>query len=94
MLAPYEGVIAAKTGHVSVHEAGAIEYSGHKVIELEEKDGKLAAEDIKKCIEDFYSDDNHEHMVYPNGLYLISYRIWNIVFETGTNRDLKYLQEL
>ena len=53
MLAPYEGVIAAKTGHVSVHEAGAIEYSGHKVIELEEKDGKLAAEDIKKCIEDF-----------------------------------------
>ena len=38
MLAPYEGVIAAKTGHVSVHEAGAIEYSGHKVIELEEKD--------------------------------------------------------
>ena len=43
MLAPYEGVIAAKTGHVSVHEAGAIEYSGHKVIELEEKDGKLAA---------------------------------------------------
>lgn len=64
MLAPYEGVIAAKTGHVSVHEAGAIEYSGHKVIELEEKDGKLAAEDIKKCIEDFYSDDNHEHMGY------------------------------
>lgn len=53
MLAPYEGVIAAKTGHVSVHEAGAIEYSGHKVIELEENDGKLAAEDIKKCIEDF-----------------------------------------
>ena len=70
MLAPYEGVIAAKTGHVSVHEAGAIEYSGHKVIELEEKDGKLAAEDIKKCIEDFYSDDNHEHMVYPGMVYI------------------------
>ena len=70
MLAPYEGVIAAKTGHVSVHEAGAIEYSGHKVIELEENDGKLAAEDIKKCIEDFYSDDNHEHMVYPGMVYI------------------------
>ena len=60
----------SKTGHVSVHEAGAIEYSGHKVIELEEKDGKLAAEDIKKCIEDFYSDDNHEHMVYPGMVYI------------------------
>lgn len=95
MLAPYEGVIAAKTGHVSVHEAGAIEYSGHKVIELEEKDGKLAAEDIKKCIEDFYSDDNHRtYGISWNGLYLISYRIWNIVFETGTNRDLKCLQKL
>lgn len=70
MLAPYEGVIAAKTGHVSVHEAGAIEYSGHKVIELEEKDGKLAAEDIKKCMEDFYADDNHEHMVYPGMVYI------------------------
>ena len=70
MLAPYEGVIAAKTGHVSVHEAGAIEYSGHKVIELKENDGKLAAEDIKKCIEDFYSDDNHEHMVYPGMVYI------------------------
>ena len=42
MLAPYEGVIAAKTGHVSVHEAGAIEYSGHKVIELEENDGNVS----------------------------------------------------
>ena len=70
MLAPYEGVIAAKTGHVSVHEAGAIEYSGHKVIELEENDGKLAAKDIKKCIEDFYVDDNHEHMVYPGMVYI------------------------
>lgn len=70
MLASYEGVIAAKTGHVSVHEAGAIEYSGHKVIELEGKDGKLAAEDIKKCIEDFYADENQEHMVYPGMVYL------------------------
>lgn len=49
MLDSYEGVIAAKTGHVSVHEAGAIEYSGHKVIELEENDGKLAAKDIKNA---------------------------------------------
>ena len=40
MLAPYEGVVAAQTGHVSIHEAGAIEYTGHKVLQLPEKDGK------------------------------------------------------
>ena len=91
MLAPYEGVIAAKTGHVSVHEAGAIEYSGHKVIELEEKDGKLAAEDIKKCIENFYSDDNHEHMVYRMVYISFPAEYWNIVFKTGTDRDIPYL---
>ena len=43
MLAPYEGVIAASTGHVSVHEAGAIEYTGHKVLTLPEHNGKIHA---------------------------------------------------
>ena len=40
MLAPYEGVVAAHTGHVSTHEAGAIEFTGHKVLELPEKNGR------------------------------------------------------
>lgn len=70
MLDSYEGVIAAKTGHVSVHEAGAIEYSGHKVLELEGKDGKLEANTIKKYLEDFYADENHEHMVQPGMVYI------------------------
>lgn len=70
MLDSYEGVIAAKTGHVSIHEAGAIEYSGHKVLELEGKDGKLSAQVIKNYLEDFYADENHEHMVYPGMVYI------------------------
>ena len=70
MLDSYEGVIAAKTGHVSIHEAGAIEYSGHKVLELEGKDGKLSAQAIKKYLEAFYADENHEHMVYPGMVYI------------------------
>lgn len=70
MLDSYEGVIAAKTGHVSIHEAGAIEYSGHKVLELEGKDGKLSAREIKKYLEDFYADENHEHMVCPGMVYI------------------------
>lgn len=70
MLDSYEGVIAAKTGHISLHEGGAIEYSGHKVLELEGKDGKLSAEEIKKYLEDFYADENHEHMVCPGMVYI------------------------
>ena len=72
MLGAYEGVIAAKTGHVSLHEAGAIEYSGHKVLEIEGHGGKLCANDVKNYIEGFYADDNFEHMVFP-GMVYISY---------------------
>ncbi len=70
MLKDHEGVIAAKTGHVSGHEAGAIEYSGHKVLELEEKCGKVEAEVLERFLDDFYADRNHEHMVFPGMLYI------------------------
>lgn len=70
MLRDYEGVIAAKTGHVSTHEAGAIEFTGHKVIELAENFGKLEAKTIHKYLDDFYHDGNHEHMVFPGMVYL------------------------
>ncbi len=70
MLKDYEGVIAAKTGHVSVHEAGAIEFTGHKVLEIPEKEGKILPEDLKSYIEGFYADENHEHMVFPGMVYI------------------------
>lgn len=70
MLAKYEGVIAAMTGHVSVHEAGAIEYTGHKVLELPHTDGKLSAERIGSYMASFYGDVNHEHMVFPGMVYI------------------------
>lgn len=70
MLDSYEGVIAAETGHISVHEAGAIEFSGHKVLTLPHTEGKLAPADVRKYLEDFYADGNHEHMVYPGMVYI------------------------
>lgn len=70
MLQPFQGVLAAKTGHVSVHEAGAIEYTGHKVLTLPEQAGKLAAADIAAYCAAFYADGNHEHMVFPGVVYL------------------------
>lgn len=70
MLPRYAGVIAASTGHVSLHEAGAIEFTGHKVLQLPHKLGKLQAADIKKYLVDFYADDNAPHMVQPGMVYL------------------------
>ena len=72
MLRDFEGVIAAKTGHINGHEAGAIEYTGHKVLEVPHKDGKIEAAVLKKYLEDYYADQNHEHMVF-HGMVNISY---------------------
>ena len=69
-LRPYQGVIAAVTGHVSGHEAGAIEAGGHKVLALPQKDGKLRADTVRGFLEDFYGDENHEHMVMPGMVYI------------------------
>ncbi|HFI0234990.1 TPA: low specificity L-threonine aldolase [Streptococcus suis] len=70
MLASYEGVIAADTGHISTHEAGAIEFSGHKVLTIPHQHGKIFAADIEQLLADFYADANHEHMVHPGMVYL------------------------
>lgn len=72
MLQAYEGVIAAATGHIAVHEAGAIEFTGHKVLTVPEYQGKMKAEDVKELLVKFYHDGTHDHMVFP-GMVYISY---------------------
>ena len=70
MISPYQGVIAADTGHISSHEAGAIEAGGHKVLTLTNHSGKLSASDIDSCICDYMNDENHDHMVMPGMVYI------------------------
>lgn len=70
LLKPFEGVIAADTGHINVHEAGAIEAGGHKVLSLPEKDGKIKAEDVREYLERFYRDESCTHMVQPGMVYI------------------------
>lgn len=70
VLRSFEGVIAAETGHVSVHEAGAIEFTGHKVLTLPQHDGKLCARELEAYMETFLGDDSHEHMVFPGMVYI------------------------
>ncbi|MCR4674303.1 MAG: low specificity L-threonine aldolase [Lachnospiraceae bacterium] len=70
MLQEFEGVIAAETGHINVHESGAVEYTGHKVIALPEQEGKISALDLSKYLESFYEDETYEHMVIPGMVYI------------------------
>lgn len=70
LLAPWQGVVAADSGHVSVHEAGAIEACGHKVIQLPEQDGKLDAADVDALAKSWEHDENHDHMVMPGLVYI------------------------
>ena len=70
MLESYEGVLAADTGHVGCHEAGAIEYTGHKVLTLPNHQGKVDSAELKAYLQNFYADENHEHMVFPGMLYI------------------------
>ncbi len=70
LLREHQGVVAAETGHVSTHEAGAIEYTGHKVMALSSQDGKLTADALKGFLSTFYGDENREHMVFPGMAYI------------------------
>lgn len=88
VLAPYEGVVAARTGHVSTHEAGAIEFTGHKVLELPEKDGKVQAQDLRKLLETFYEDGNHEHMVFPGMIYISHPTEYGTLYSKQELKDL------
>ena len=88
LLKSYQGVIAADTGHISVHEAGAIEFGGHKVLTLPHHNGKLSAGQIRSYLEEYENDANHEHMVMPGMVYL------SHPTEYGTLYSLEELTEI
>ena len=70
MLRSCEGVIAANTGHVCGHEAGAIEYSGHKVLTVPNVEGKVTVENLDNWMKSFYADESNEHTVQPGMVYI------------------------
>ncbi len=88
MLQPYEGVISAESGHVSVHEAGAIEFSGHKVLTVPEHEGKVDAQEVEAYVRRFYLDGNHEHMVFPGMLYISHPTEYGTLYTADELREL------
>ncbi|MGN0145141.1 MAG: threonine aldolase family protein [Clostridium sp.] len=70
ILRPYQGVLCADTGHINVHETGAIENSGHKVMTIASDDGKITAQDIQNVYDSHFNDETAEHMVQPGMVYI------------------------
>lgn len=70
MLSRYEGVVAVNTAHINVHESGAIEASGHKVLTLPSHNGKMDAEELRVLLKTFHADATRDHMVWPGMVYI------------------------
>lgn len=87
-LRPHQGVISPDSGHISVHETGAIEACGHKVISLPSKDGKLTVSQIEDCYNSHWNDSSYAHMVQPAMVYI------SFPTEGGLLYTLKELEEI
>ena len=70
MLKDFEGVISATTGHIYTHEAGAIEYTGHKILTINHSEGKIKAKELNEYLNNFYKDENNVHSVFPGMVYI------------------------
>lgn len=91
LLKSWQGVVCAQTGHINTHEAGAIEHSGHKVIALEEKDGKLQPEHLAGYLKEFFQDENREHMTEPGMVYISHPTEYGTLY---TEAELRRLREI
>ena len=70
LLRPHQGVIAAESGHISVHETGAIEHTGHKVLALPAHEGKITATQVEHLVLEHRADSSFEHTVQPGMIYI------------------------
>ncbi len=88
VLRPYQGVLCAETGHINVHETGAVEHGGHKVIALPSEKGKVSADDVRNVLTAHLEEDGPEHTVQPGMLYI------SFSTELGTIYSLQELESL
>lgn len=87
-LRPHEGVICASTGHINVHETGAVEATGHKILSISSFDGKINAKDVEEMVIAHANDASFEHITKPKMVYL------SMPTENGTIYSKAELQEM
>ena len=93
MLRRYEGVVAVDTGHIAVHESGAVEFSGHKVITLPGHLGKMDAGELREYLAHFHSDPTWPHMVYPGMVYISFPTEYGTIYSLDELRAIKAVCE-
>ena len=91
LLQSWQGVLAAQTGHIHGHEAGAIEAMGYKVLALPEHLGKLDAGELAGYLAAFYGDENREHLVWPGVVYLSHPTEWGTLYSKQELADISAL---
>lgn len=70
LLRNWQGVVSVDSGHVALHEAGAIELTRHKVLTIPQVNGKMTAENLTACLEAYWADGDREHIVEPGAVYI------------------------
>ena len=88
LLQRHEGVVAVESGHIAVHESGAVEAAGHKVLTLPVHEGKMRPAELKAYLERFHADPTKDHMVWPGMVYI------SCPTEAGTLYSKKELTEI
>lgn len=87
-LRPYQAVISADSGHINVHETGAVENIGHKILALPTKDGKITAAQIKEQAAAYVESDLKEHIVQPKLVYISQPTEWGTLYSRQELKDI------
>ena len=87
-LRPHQAAVCAESGHIHVHETGAVEATGHKVMSLPSADGKITARQVEEMVDAHYASDSFEHTTQPKLVYISS------PSELGTLYHLEELEAL
>ena len=88
-LRPHQGVLSADTGHINVHETGAIEATGHKVLALPSVDGKITADQVLKAYNAHMENGSREHEVQPKMVYISNPTEFGSIYSKAELEDLK-----
>ena len=87
-LRPHQGVLCADSGHVNVHETGAIEATGHKVLGLSSRFGKITGAQVAEYVENHFADPSFEHTVQPGMVYISNPTEWGTLYSREELADL------
>jgi len=90
-LRPHQAAVCAESGHLHVHETGAVEATGHKVLALHGTEGKITAAQVEECVKNHWTDPSFEHMAQPKLVYISSPSEWGTLY---TKAELEALHNV